>query len=83
MTNEELLACAKELGTPTYVFDTQAFGARLDAVREIWGPKVDLCYSIKANPFLAPTARAHGYALEVCSPGELTICEKTGMDMSR
>lgn len=83
MTNEELLACATELGTPTYVFDTQTFGARLDAVREIWGPKVDLCYSIKANPFLVPTALAHGYALEVCSPGELAICERDGVDPAR
>lgn len=83
MTNEELLACATKLGTPTYVFDTQAFGARLDTVRKIWGPKVDLCYSIKANPFLAPTALAHGYALEVCSPGELAICERDGVDPAR
>ena len=83
MTNEELLACAIQLGTPTYVFDTQAFGARLDAVRKVWGPRVDLCFSIKANPFLAPTALAHGYALEVCSPGELAICERNGVDPTR
>lgn len=83
MTNEELLACATKLGTPTYVFDTQAFGERLDAVREIWGPTVDLCYSIKANPFLVPTALAHGYALEVCSPGELAICERDDVDPAR
>ncbi len=80
MTNDELLACANALGTPTYVFDTEALGTRLDAVREIWGPKVDLCYSVKANPFLVPTAMAHGYALEVCSPGELAICERDAVD---
>ena len=57
MTNDELYTIAETYGTPTYVFDTEAFGRRLEAVRGIFGEKVALCYSIKANPFLIPTAR--------------------------
>lgn len=82
MTNEELLDVAERFGTPTYVFDTAAFAERLRAVRKIFGGTVRLCYSIKANPFLVPVARANGLVLEVCSPGELAICEQVGVNPS-
>ena len=80
MTSDELYDIAKTYGTPTYVFDTEAFGRRLEAVRDIFGEKVALCYSIKANPFLIPSALACGLKLEVCSPGELDICKHEGVD---
>lgn len=79
MDEQELAGIAREYGTPTYVFDTQAFARRAHEVARILGPEVGLCYSIKANPFLVPTAdRALGL-LEVCSPGELAICERLGV----
>ena len=46
-----------------------------------FGEKTGLCFSIKANPFLLAALPDVFDKIEVCSPGELTICEKTGADM--
>ncbi len=83
MTDEQFISIAQEYGTPTFVFDTGALRKRLAAIRELFGPKVKLCYSIKANPFLIPAALEETDKLEVCSPGELAICEKLGVDMGK
>ena len=45
------------------------------AIQAIWGREIDLCYSIKANPFLLPAMMQVTARLEVCSPGELSLCE--------
>lgn len=79
MDNAELLEIANEYGTPAFVFDVDAFYRRLDKVGEIFGEDVHLCYAMKANPFLASAAADHGERLEVCSPGELAICEAAGI----
>ncbi len=83
MTDEILTGIARQYGTPTFVFDTGALKKRLAAIRDIFGPQVKLCYSIKANPFLIPAALEEADCLEVCSPGELAICERLGVDMER
>lgn len=80
MHNEQLAAIAAEFGTPSFVFDTAALGERMRAIQRIVGEHVHLCYSIKANPFLIPAMRALTETLEVCSPGELEICEALHVD---
>jgi len=80
MSTQELLALAQEYGTPTYVFDLEAFRARLSACQQIVGPQVALCFAMKANPFLAAAAAQEVARLEVCSPGELAICEDAGVE---
>ncbi len=79
MENSELLTIAEEYGTPTFVFDVEAFWRRLDKIADIFGEDVRLCFAMKANPFLAAAAADHGERLEVCSPGELAICEDVGI----
>ena len=54
MTDASLQKIAATYGTPTFVFDTDALQARVRAIQAIWGREIDLCYSIKANPFLLP-----------------------------
>ncbi len=54
ISNETCRKIANVYGTPTYVFDTEALQKRVRAISEIFGEKVTLCYSIKANPFLIP-----------------------------
>lgn len=76
MDNAELLSVARRFGTPTFVFDELSLASRMREAKEIVGPSVRLCYSIKANPFLIPAMTALTELLEVCSPGELTICEQ-------
>lgn len=75
MTNLELQKIAGEYGTPAFLFDTAALKERMAAIKEIVGEKVHLCYSIKANPFLIHTMLECVEKLEVCSPGELSICK--------
>ena len=75
MDKQQLAAIAKEFGTPSFVFDTAALTARMREIKAIVGDSVHLCYSIKANPFLIPAMRELVETLEVCSPGELEICE--------
>lgn len=76
MRDIELRDISCEYGTPSFLFDTVALKERMKAIKEIVGDKVHLCYSIKANPFLIPTMLDCVEKLEVCSPGELTICKK-------
>lgn len=76
MTDAALQKIAAIYGTPTFVFDADALQARVRAIHEIFGDAITLCYSIKANPFLLPAMADVTARLEVCSPGELSICEK-------
>ena len=80
MNKEQLKNCLETLGTPSYVFDLDVFNERVGLVRKYFGDKTGLCFSIKANPFLLGILPETFDKIEVCSPGELTICEKTGVD---
>ena len=68
-----------KLHTPAYLFDIDAFCAQINKVKQAWG-KIGLCYSVKANPFLAGKTPETIDYLEVCSPGELEICTKRGVN---
>ena len=83
MNNSELLEIAEEYGTPAFVFDVREFWQRLDKIADIFGEDVRLCFAMKANPFLAAAAADHGERLEVCSPGELAICEDVGISANQ
>lgn len=83
MTMAQLNELAKRVSTPAYVFDADLFRERAEQVRRAFGPKTGLCFSIKANPFLLSCLPDVFDRIEVCSPGELTICEKTKSDMRK
>lgn len=83
MNNELLRTLSAQLDTPSYIFDLDAFNKRAALVRKYFGEKTGLCFSIKANPFLLGRLPETFDKIEVCSPGELTVCEKTGVDMSK
>ena len=76
MNDMELGKIADKYGTPTFLFDTDALKARMNEIKKIVGDAVHLCYSIKANPFLVPAMLECVEKLEVCSPGELCICDR-------
>ncbi len=83
MNKELLRTLSTQLDTPSYIFDLDAFNKRAALVRKYFGEKTGLCFSIKANPFLLGRLPETFDKIEVCSPGELTVCEKTGVDMSK
>lgn len=74
---------SRQVHTPAYIFDIDRFHQRVAQVQEAFGPEIGICFSIKANPFLLPYLPESFRRIEVCSPGELTICERTGMDMGK
>lgn len=80
MDKQRLSAIANEFGTPSFIFDESALASRMREVKRIVGDNIRLCYSIKANPFLIPAMQSLVELLEVCSPGELEICESLHVD---
>lgn len=83
MDIKEIALLTKQLHVPAYIFNIDEFEARAALVKRYFGEKTGLCFSIKANPFLLAELPAIFDKIEVCSPGELTVCEKTGADMKR
>lgn len=71
----DLNKLVKQTGSPCYVFSEELFHRRIQAVKKAFGNKVNLCFSIKANPFLLEILPKEFTKVEVCSPGELEICK--------
>jgi diaminopimelate decarboxylase len=67
-------------GSPLYVFDAAVLRARVAAVRAAFGPRVQLLWSVKANPSLAVTRvlREAGAGAEIASLGELEVALAAG-----
>ena len=66
---------AERYGTPFYLFDADLLRERLAYLRKQVLPRVELCYAIKANPFITKEAAPFVDRLEICSEGEYRICE--------
>lgn len=73
----ELLA---SFGSPLYVFDAEVLRARVARVRAAFGPRVQLLWSVKANPSVAVTRvlREAGAGAEIASLGELAVAGAAG-----
>ena len=76
MDTKMIARAVQEYGTPSYVFDIDVFQNRIQTIQEVLGPQIQLCYAMKANPFLIQAAVAKDVRLEVCSPGEFAICDR-------
>ncbi len=79
--NDQILAKAVELaGTACYVFDIDVLKERVAYLRAHMPQGTGLCYAVKANPFLTGEIAPVIDRLEICSPGELAICNRLGCD---
>lgn len=78
-----LRTLAESVHTPAYVFNSDIFSERAALVKTEFGERTGLCFSIKANPFLLKRIPDEFDFIEVCSPGELTVCERLGIDMGK
>ncbi|MBL8749507.1 MAG: alanine racemase [Planctomycetes bacterium] len=67
-------------GSPLYVFDADVLRRRVREVRAALGPRVELLWSVKANPSLAVTRclRDEGTGAEIASLGELHVATAAG-----
>lgn len=65
--------------SPCYVADIKQLNMHIDKMLEIAGDTVELCYAMKANPFLTGYIEKRIHRVEVCSPGELEICIAKGI----
>ena len=74
MDNATLESLAADYGTPLYIFDYDALQTRVDLLKSIFPKRVELCFAMKANPFLLPALNGQ-VPFEVCSPGEYRICQ--------
>ena len=83
MNLNKLRELLPQVGTPSYIFDLDEFAKRAALVKKYFGEAIGLCFSIKANPFLLGRLPDIFDKIEVCSPGELTVCEKTGVDTGK
>lgn len=81
MNSEALQDIAASFATPAFIFDADEFGRRAKNVKSAIGG-ASLCYSIKANPFLLACLPEEIDRVEVCSPGELAICRRVGVEPS-
>ena len=83
MNNQTIQAAIDQVGTPFYLFDEAEFHARAEHLRSLLPPDAKLCYAMKANPFVIEQAARDADRIEVCSPGELRICQALEVPASK
>lgn len=84
MRQREIELILQKYATPAYVFDLDALKKRVNRISAcLKREKIDLCYAMKANPFLVGAMEPLVERFEVCSPGEFRICERNALPMER
>lgn len=73
----------KSLGTSLYIFDTDVLRDRVAMLKKHLGQSIDICYAMKANPFVVASMKEYIDRYEVCSHGEFRICEKAELPMEK
>ncbi|MFT7521825.1 MAG: diaminopimelate decarboxylase, partial [Kiritimatiellia bacterium] len=71
---------AERFGTPLFVYDAEVIRRRVRAVRQALGSRVQLLYSVKANPNVSvcQVLRSQGCGAEVASAGEILVAVAAG-----
>lgn len=80
MNEIEIGQAISQYKTPFYVFDTDLLTNQVKKIRSALGKHVELCYAMKANPFIIKELEDIVDYFEVCSPGEFHICERAGIN---
>lgn len=69
----------KQVKTPCYVFDTNELKKRVTYLKNNLPDNVNLCFALKANPFLATSLKNIVNKFELCSYGEYKIAANSGI----
>lgn len=81
MNDKRLLELVEGRSTPLYLFDAGKLRNRVMELRRLLPSNVGICYAVKANPFLGKELSGLVDRFEICSPGELRICQE--LDLPR
>ncbi len=73
----------QETPEPFYVFDEDALMEHVGQIQDRLMPDMEMCYAVKANPFLIQLMKDKVSRFEACSPGEIDICCAYGTDMRK
>lgn len=76
MTIDQLEYGIVNYGTPLYVFDLDEIAATAAKIRKKTDGVAQVCYAMKANPFLTKQMAEMTDRIEVCSMGEYEICRQ-------
>lgn len=66
--------------TPLYIFDIDDVKKTVTGFKEKLGSDADICFAMKANPFLTRQISKIVERIEVCSYGEYKICKTLEVD---
>lgn len=77
MDQNEMKRADAAFQTPYYVFDTDELRAKIEKIKAALHGTAKVCYAMKANPFVIGRVIDIVDGLEVCSPGEFAICERS------
>ena len=66
-----------------YVFSSNQLRENVKIIREMFSKSVNICFSVKANPFLAVIGAECADYVEVCSYGELQLCRNNRLSENR
>lgn len=76
LAEKEIKKAIEKYNSPMYIFDMEELRKRIRNIREILGKETEICFAMKANPFLISYMDTLVDRFEVCSPGEYAICKK-------
>ena len=79
MTDTILQEASKQYKTPFYLFDIDELIQNVDRIKELAGEDINICYAMKANPFLVAALADQVNRIEACSVGEYDICRNQGI----
>ena len=69
----------KQVKTPCYVFDINELKKRVTYLKTNLPDNINLCFALKANPFLATSLKNMVNKFELCSYGEYKIAANSGI----
>ena len=73
----------RNIGTPFYVFDIDVLKKRINYLKSMMPSNVELCYAMKANPFVVKKIEDVIKKYEICSYGEWSIAHGLMVDGSK
>lgn len=79
ITFEQVQELERQWGTPFYIFDSVRAQDNARELKKFLGSKIKLCYSVKANPWLVEELADVVDYLDICTKGELELCDKIGI----